>query len=312
MDTQYQISLESAGLGERQRTQECQIPLESAGLGERQRTQEYQIPLESAGLGERQRTQEYQKPVREEAIGSGSILAVRDDSFERELAIICNTFKRSSREVLGQPSNEKRLICNSVTSDGSTLNHRQNFVCSHGPKCSYAHSLEEQRIDEKKLLVYRSILDQTITMSISEDPASYEDIYRGFITASSICEKCYSGECTGGYNCRNGACCHDLLVCNEDLITGRCSNETQVTPLTPRTIDKFKDILTLSDGYLRCCMGHHLSQRNLPTYGMYLIELEKQQQETQLGEDSLNSSASDSSFDAEIDEILAAMSSEED
>lgn len=281
-----------------------------------------------------------------------SQLAISEDSFERELSIMCGSLSRTSHRPeasFRQASNDKRLICNSVTSDGSVLNQRENFICCHGPKCSYAHSLEEQRIDEKKLSIYRSILDKDQTLAISEDPASYAEIYRGFIAASSICERCYSGECTGGYNCRNGACCHDLLICRDDLLTGCCTNEIHLSKLSSRTIEKFRDMIALSESYPCCSNGHHLSQRNVPSYGIFLIEMERQQgwctpssagalSVSPLMADTLsvgpstaisdpshplvrgsraesvdsNLSDSDISLGSEIDEILATMSSDED
>jgi hypothetical protein len=235
-----------------------------------------------------------------------------ETEFEERLTRICEMFTSSKKSLLShEVSNNRRLLCNSVTSDGNAINGRGNFVCYHGPSCTYAHSLEEQQIDEKKLSIYRAILDQDYTSQIVTDPASHTDIYHGFISSSSICERCYAGECTGGYNCRNGACCHDLLICRNDILFNQCKEEVNMIKLSPKMIKKFCNF-HLAATYPCCPKGHHLSIRGVPNYGVYLIQSEKQEHLlTDLDTDNPKYSDSELSLESELEEILSDMLSDE-
>lgn len=179
--------------------------------------------------------------------------------------------------------NERRLICNSVTTSHGSLTVVPGFVCCYGPKCSYAHSNQEQKIDERKMSLYEALLGKlaprrssfSCIENIRQSPADFDDIYRGFVTASSKCDRCFLGTCTGGYNCRNGACCQELLVCREDLLSGKCPNPVQMMTISEPVRSKFSEHFDLDQEYPACSSGHHLTLRGIPSYSSFLLDTEK-------------------------------------
>jgi hypothetical protein len=134
--------------------------------------------------------------------------------------------------------NYKKILCYNI------LNKK---ICSYGDKCLFAHNLKEQIINENKKKIMNMILnDNNLSyFNICLD----DDFYKELLVFTIRCNKCYENNCNGGYNCKNGVCCDSLLICWDDLITGKCKN---------KVINKY------------CCNGIHLTEKNLIPYNIQL------------------------------------------
>lgn len=129
----------------------------------------------------------------------------------------------------------KHMLCKSTIS-GST--------CQYGSKCLYAHSLSEQKLDgvrDRALKLIRGEIDGK-TINIFQE----RDLYKALLTLCEMCSKCKEGRCTGGYNCREGACDKSLVVCSANLNKGHCNNPN--------------------------CDKVHLTEKGLKPYFDYIIE----------------------------------------
>ena len=162
--------------------------------------------------------------------------------------------------------NEKRLIC------FSTIN---NDKCIYGSNCTYAHSLDEQVIDDEKKFIYQIILDKNLMNFFSMVNPKTDDIYKHLLFLTHICENCTNTKCTGGYNCRNGVCDTTLKLCKNDLLTGQCLNKLVDIPINQSIINKLKTgTFEESNIYKGCINGHHLTARNLIPYYKYVHQKE--------------------------------------
>lgn len=162
--------------------------------------------------------------------------------------------------------NEKRLIC------FSTIN---NELCNYGSNCTYAHSLEEQKIDEDKKFVCQVILDKNLMKFFSMTNPKTDEIYKHLLFVTHLCENCTNKKCTGGYNCRNGINNASLKLCKNDLLTGECLNKIIDIPVDQKILNKFLgDNFESCDIYRGCINGHHLTQRNLIPYYKYIHQKE--------------------------------------
>ena len=134
--------------------------------------------------------------------------------------------------------NYKKILCYNI------LNKK---ICSYGDKCLFAHNLKEQIINKNKKKIIDMILNDNnlAYFNICED----DDFYKELLVFTVRCNKCYENICNGGYNCKNGVCCDSLLICKDDLITGKCKNNV---------INKY------------CCNGIHLTEKNLIPYNIQL------------------------------------------
>lgn len=164
-------------------------------------------------------------------------------------------------------NNENRLICYSVINGDN---------CIYGDNCTYAHSLKEQIIDKDKMDIYNSIFAEDL-----ESDAINDDLYRNFSIMAQLCNQCVNNKCTGGLNCRNGACNLQLKLCKSDLLTGQCIN-----PVFKITLDEFiaeklgidKD--KHKDHYIGCSNGHHITTHQILPYYEYVQEKENKNNQT--------------------------------
>lgn len=157
--------------------------------------------------------------------------------------------------------NKKRLICFSVMSDST---------CIYDTKCTYAHSLDEQVIDEEKFFIYQIILDKDLMNFISMTNPKTEENFKQLLLFTKVCEKCSNNKCTGGFNCRNGVCLSSLKICKNDLLTGQCSNPVYSITIDDNILNKFgKNEFHRCSNYLGCMNGHHLTTRGLIPYYKY-------------------------------------------
>jgi hypothetical protein len=106
--------------------------------------------------------------------------------------------------------NHKKILCHNMITHGT---------CGYGSKCLYAHSLDDQNVDINRKKAY-DLLNQTDLSHI--DLHKNHSIYRMLLNLTQICESCEKNKCTGGYNCKFGACSKKYIVCAKDLNYGTC------------------------------------------------------------------------------------------
>lgn len=115
-----------------------------------------------------------------------------------------------SKSLKQGESNSKRLLCNNILVFGN---------CSYGDKCAYAHSLHEQKKDKAREKAYELISDCLNGADYVVDNDIYDDdeLLKTLISLCKVCANCEENRCTGGYNCKFGACDKKFQVCGTDL-----------------------------------------------------------------------------------------------
>lgn len=220
-------------------------------------TDEYQFPEDS--------TREYQsEPINNSDDGYDS-----DDEIKIEVTDYKNgDLYTHIYTVPYKPthSKEKRLICFSTI---------HNESCEYGPSCTYAHSYDQQVIDEEKKFIYQIIFDNNLMNFFSMTNPKTDDIYKHLLFLTHLCDNCINKKCTGGYNCRNGASMPSLKICKNDLLTGECLNKNidiniDASLMEKLDFDNFKKCHTYK-GYIN---GHHLSLHGLIPYYKYIHQKE--------------------------------------
>lgn len=129
-------------------------------------------------------------------------------------------------------NNNKRILCMSIIS---------SKYCIYGPQCSYAHSLDEQRVFSLRKKAYNIILDNSDLSKIN----LYEnnDLYNELNTLSNLCSLCDKNKCTGGYNCKYGVFNCKYQICLDDLNFGICKHKNcQRIHLTNRNLTPYNII----------------------------------------------------------------------
>ena len=142
------------------------------------------------------------------------------------------------------PENKRKHTPNTIIKNRMLcFNILNNNECSYQNRCRYAHFLEEQQLDDEKKRVIDMIKSETSLHDVNltgPDP-----LYKNLVNLTKLCNGCRDKTCTGGYNCRFGACHKDIQICYNDLQKGDCKNKTRG---------------------LRCENGIHLTLRNLVPY----------------------------------------------
>lgn len=131
--------------------------------------------------------------------------------------------------------NHKKILC---------LNMLTKGTCKYGAKCLYAHDLTEQKMDEVRSKSYNMIKNSSDLTNINI--FNEKDLYKSLLTLSNLCIGCNDNKCTGGYNCKYGAVCHECVVCSKDLNNGSCHDPN--------------------------CKKCHLTNKGLKPYFNYVLE----------------------------------------
>lgn len=109
--------------------------------------------------------------------------------------------------------NLKKILCNNI------LKYKK---CTYGNKCMYAHSLEEQNVDNIKKRAYDILRSENI-MDI--DLSKEDKLAKIFLQFTKICPDCKNKVCPGGYNCKYGAMDEKYIICYDDVTLGNCRKE---------------------------------------------------------------------------------------
>ena len=120
--------------------------------------------------------------------------------------------------------NHKSMLCQNIIS---------KRPCEYGDKCLYAHSLDDQKLNVNKQMAYDIITGNGNLSYINLVTDKF--MYKLLLQFTNLCKKCAANSCTGGYNCKYGACSEEYLVCKTDLETGDCEeNDCKKVHLTHR------------------------------------------------------------------------------
>ncbi len=124
--------------------------------------------------------------------------------------------------------NVKKILCKNVVTSN---------VCGYGNKCLYAHKLEEQSIDNERKHAYEILMgtDDLSNIDLQKD----HSLYRSLLGLTTLCAECDKNKCTGGYNCKYGACMKIYHVCQRDLNYGDCLTSCGKVHLSKRGLKSF-------------------------------------------------------------------------
>jgi|SRR3989338_1203899 len=100
----------------------------------------------------------------------------------------------------------------------------QNIIyynkCVYGDKCLFAHSLDEQQVNDIRKNIY-NIIDQKKDLTNFDIRENYVT-YKSMLELTKLCKNCADKKCIGGYNCKSGACLKKYCICCFDLNSGYC------------------------------------------------------------------------------------------
>lgn len=117
--------------------------------------------------------------------------------------------------------NFKKILCKNINSVGK---------CIYTNKCLYAHSLDDQNVEPIRAMAYKMIKSNDDLSEI--DLTKNKQLYSNLLTLTKLCQHCEQGICTGGYNCKHGACDKIYVVCQTDLTKGTCEGKCGYIHLT--------------------------------------------------------------------------------
>lgn len=121
------------------------------------------------------------------------------------------------KKVKRDNKNLKKILCHNMITNGT---------CNYGQKCLYAHSLDDQNIDSNRNHAYEILLGDFNLEHI--DLQKDHSLYRSLLGLTKVCEQCNTNKCTGGYNCKFGACAKKFQVCLRDLNYGDCQTNGEI------------------------------------------------------------------------------------
>ncbi|VBB18089.1 hypothetical protein YASMINEVIRUS_552 [Yasminevirus sp. GU-2018] len=119
--------------------------------------------------------------------------------------------------------NYKKILCKNINSIGK---------CIYTNKCLYAHSLDEQNVEPVRAVAYDMIKKDKNLSGV--DLTKNKQLYANLMSLSKLCQHCEEGSCTGGYNCKHGACDKIYVVCQVDLNKGTCEGGCGKVHLTKK------------------------------------------------------------------------------
>ena len=128
-----------------------------------------------------------------------------------------------SEEVRSRNENYKKILCKNINNVGK---------CIYNNKCLYAHSLEEQNVESIRIVAYDIIKKDDDLSQI--DLSKNKHLYNNLLSLTKECQQCLDGKCTGGYNCKHGACERKHVVCQTDLNKGTCDGTCEKVHLTQK------------------------------------------------------------------------------
>jgi hypothetical protein len=183
--------------------------------------------------------------------------------------------------------NQKKILC-------------QNFItynsCIYEDKCSYAHNLNEQNIDPFRKQILDIITGTQDLEYLTKDLHQFKLITKELLIFTKLCDNCIINKCIGGYNCKNGSCKKDFLLCYEDLNYGSCKNNLCVKiHLSKRNMKPLQNQLyytfnnyTSTFPQLMNKNGGHLEYKNIDTNLLIKENIDKYDNIQNINNDTIN------------------------
>lgn len=176
--------------------------------------------------------------IKEEVINNNIMASKDSDGFilvPKRKPKNTKSVKIEQPEIPNYP-NQKKVLCTKMIKNGQ---------CQYGMKCTFAHSLEEQNVEPLRKKAYTIIKGSALLDDI--DLYHDRELFNILRRLTRTCFRCVNKQCTGGYNCNNGAIDEKHTICFDDLMRGKCN----------RMITK--------------CNKVHLTERNLIPYHSQLL-----------------------------------------
>lgn len=156
--------------------------------------------------------------------------------------------------IIDKKIKEKKMLCISVLKSQTTINIDS---CIYGNKCSYAHSILDQRIETKREEYYKIIFNKHNTIK-----SINKELFKELNVLCDVCDECYNNVCQGGLNCKKGVYRPYFKICRNDFY-GNCINTLMEINIDRTLIQTLFPSISLEDHYLGCINGHHLSERGI-------------------------------------------------
>jgi hypothetical protein len=134
---------------------------------------------------------------------------------------MCEEYIDKQKQTETNNDNYKKILCKNINDIGK---------CIYNNKCLYAHSLEEQNIEPIRETAYKMIKTDIDLSHVDLSKNRY--LYNNLQALSKLCQHCEEKKCTGGYNCKHGACDKIYVVCLTDLNKGTCEGGCNKIHLT--------------------------------------------------------------------------------
>jgi hypothetical protein len=115
-------------------------------------------------------------------------------------------------------NNKKKILCDK---------YLKGVICNYNDKCVYAHSIEEQYMDDIRTKVFNIIQNEfdLSYLNFSNINDKYmQEILKTLILFTKVCINCINKECYGGVNCKFGIYNKNLQICYDDMMYGSCNN----------------------------------------------------------------------------------------
>ena len=117
------------------------------------------------------------------------------------------------KDICVENNNVKKILC---------LRKLLSKRCPYINNCSYAHSLNEQKKDQYREIVYNMITSKDRFDDF--DLLKNKEVYMTMLKLTKICNNCINDSCPGGYNCKFGVCRKKYQICYNDLTKGHCND----------------------------------------------------------------------------------------
>jgi hypothetical protein len=104
--------------------------------------------------------------------------------------------------------------------------------CLYSSHCLYAHNIKEQNVLPLREKAYNIITNEKDLSYI--DLYNNKKLYNVLLCLTRVCENCVIDKCTGGYNCKHGACNKKYVICHNDLNKGNCNIRCNKIHLTKK------------------------------------------------------------------------------
>jgi hypothetical protein len=189
--------------------------------------------------------------------------ALRDRKYVKPNYDITHTSQKFVKHYNNK--NYKTILCRNIVTYGK---------CDYGNECLYAHSLNDQNIEELRQTSYNMI---TVDEDLSHIDLKHDYVtYRALLELTKICDLCAKNKCPGGHNCKHGTRDSKYHICARDLDYGDCTGECGCVHLTkkglkPRYIKPIVQVQTEvydephDDTKSQISWGKKLEMKEIPT-----------------------------------------------